>query len=106
MITTRHIFRSALLQTLGRYALIDGVDLINRVSAEGRITEVHRFGLGDSDFYNLCIDYADWQDDDTMVKLIRLSVSITDGRVTEAGTILVSDGVVWVENNLFSSSGD
>jgi hypothetical protein len=102
MITKRHILRAALLQSLRQYALTDGRELVNRLKQEGRIAEVHYFGEGDSDFYNLCIDYAEWQQDESMETSVRLGLTISVGHVIEYGTLLVSGGVVWVEDQLVS----
>jgi len=102
VITQRHILRSALLRALSHYALMDSSELLCRLQSEGRITEVHKFGVAESDFYNVCIEPAEWQEDGMPSQSVRLSVSISNGSVIESGTLLVSDGISWAEDRLFS----
>lgn len=105
MLSKRALFRRELLQALIRFASADGVQLLTQLKANGRIVDVYYYGEKPQDFYNLRVDFADFQPDVPSTD-VRLSVSITDTRMTEVGTLLIGQNGSWVEDQLVSLGQD
>ena len=101
MLSRRAIFRRELLQALVNLASRDGGQLLAQVREAGRIVDVCFYGETNQDFYNLCVDFADFQPDSPSTN-VRLSVCVADTRITEMGTLLVGADGVWIEDQLVS----
>lgn len=82
--------------------MLDSRQLLQRLEDEGRIVDLINVSNGEDDYFNLCLDFADYQDDCENGR-VRLAVTASYLHVIESGTLIAHpDGRIWIEDQVVS----